>query len=360
MVRPWTRCPGRWGTMSNANALLQRAPRMPRRRFLSVTAAAAGLALAPLPGRLLAAGVRDGHTRVWHGVALGADAKLQIHHTDAAAAERLIEQCLAEVRRLEGIFSLYVPDSAISRLNREGTLAAPPLELVELLSRSAGIHARTGGAFDPTVQPLWNLYAGHFAKPGADPAGPAPKAVAGALARVGFEHMDVGAGKIAFARPHMAVTLNGIAQGFITDRVVDVLRQAGLERSLVDMGEIRGIGGRPGGGPWRIGLENPFQPGTVAETIAVENTAVATSGGYGTPLGPGGRFDHLIDPARGGTGSRYASVSVVAPTATLADALSTGMSFLPLDKAGRLAAEFGVRAHFVMPDGTRIMRPAPA
>lgn len=344
---------------NSAKALLQRLPRMPRRRFLSVTAAAAGMALAPFPGRLLA-GARDGHTRVWRGVALGADAKLQIHHPDAAAAERLIAQCLTEVRRLEQIFSLYVPESAISQLNREGTLAAPPLELVALLSRSAAIHARTGGAFDPTVQPLWNLYAGHFAKPGADPAGPAPKAVARALTRVGFDHVDIEASRIAFARRGMGLTLNGIAQGYITDRVVEILRQAGLERSLVDMGEIRGIGGRPGGGPWRIGLEDPHQPGTVAETIAIENTAVATSGGYGTRLGPGGRFDHLIDPACGRTGSRYASVSVVAPTATLADALSTGMSFLSLDAAGRLAAELGVRAHFVLPDGTRIARPASA
>lgn len=341
----------------------KRVPPMARRRFIRITAAATGFALMPPSARHLAqaaTGERDGHVRVWQGVALGADAALHIHHPDAGAADRLIEICLAEVARLERIFSLYVPDSAIRRLNRDGALAAPPLEFVELMGRSADINALTGGAFDPTVQPLWNLYAGHFSKPGADPSGPASEAIEGALRRVGFAHVDVAAGKIAFARPGMAVTLNGIAQGYITDRIVEVLRQAGIERSLVDMGEIRAIGGRPGGGPWRVGLEDPAHPGTVAEKIAIENMAVATSGGYGTPIDPARRFNHMIDPGSGETGSRYLSVSVIAPTATLADGLSTAFSFLPLEVTDRLAAALGVRAHFVLPGGARIMQPAAA
>lgn len=332
--------------------------RMPRRRFISIAAAAAGLALIPPSGRVFAKGERGGNLRVWRGVALGADAMLQIHHPDAAAAGRLIEQCLAEVARLERVFSLYIADSAISRLNRDGFLDSPPLEFVELMAESAGIARLTGGAFDPTVQPLWNLFAGHFSRPEADPSGPAQKAIDGALRRVGFAHVDVATGRIAFSRPNMAVTLNGIAQGYITDRIVGLLRQSGIERSLVDMGEIRAIGGRPGGGPWRVGLEDPARPGTVAEKIAIENMAVATSGGYGTPIDPARRFNHMIDPGNGTSGSRYLSVSVIAPTATLADALSTGFSFLPLDATDRLATELGVRAHFVLPGGARIVQAA--
>jgi FAD:protein FMN transferase len=345
--------------MTNRNQNPEPGParRVSRRRFIRVSAAAAGFALLPASSRIAARaaqGASDGSLSAWRGMALGADAVLQIHHPDADAASRLIERCLAEVRRLERIFSLYREDSAIRRLNNDGQLAAPPLEFVELMARSAQFHDRTGGAFDPTVQPLWELYADHFSKPGADPNGPPQKSVERALGRVGFAYADIGTGKIAFARPGMAVTLNGIAQGYITDRVVGLLRQSGIAHALVDMGEIRGLGGRPGGGPWRIGLEDPRNPGAPAETVMLDNMAVATSGGYGTPIDPARRFNHMIDPASGRSGARYLSVSVIAPQATVADALSTAFTFLPLPAARRLTEELGIRAHFVLPDGTRI------
>jgi thiamine biosynthesis lipoprotein len=329
-------------------------PRVTRRRFIHISAAAAGLSLLPASSRLLAATGENSHLQVWRGVALGADAMLQINHPDRQAAGRLIARCLAEVSRLERIFSLYVEDSAIRRLNRDGRLPAPPLEFVELLGQAAQFGRLTGGAFDATVQPLWALYAAHFSKPSADPAGPARSDIAAALRRVGFEALELDPDEIRFARPRMAVTLNGIAQGYITDRIVALLRGFGIDRSLVDMGETRAIGGRPAGGPWIVGLEDPIHPGEVAERIAIDNLAVATSGGYGTLFDPAGRFNHILDPATGGTSSRYLSVSVVAPTATVADALSTAFSLMPLDATRRVAETLGIRAHFALADGSRL------
>jgi thiamine biosynthesis lipoprotein len=328
-----------------------------RRRFIRVSAAAAGLALLPPWGRGVAAeaaGNPNRFLRVWRGVALGADAMLQIHHTDAAAADRLIERCLGEVARLERIFSLYRDDSAICRLNRDGRLADPPLELVRLLGESAQFSSLTGGAFDATVQPLWDLYAAHFSRPDADPAGPAKAELGSVLRRVGYRAVDIDSGLVGFSKPGMAVTLNGIAQGFITDRIVELLRDAGVDRSLVDMGETRAIGGRPSGGPWIVGLEDPLRRGEVAERIAIENQAVATSGGYGTLFDPAGRFNHILDPATGATSSLYASVSVIAPTATTADALSTAFSLMPLEETRRVVERLRVRAHFALPDGSRL------
>lgn len=152
----------------------------------------------------------------------------------------------------------------------------------------------------------------------------------------------------------MAITLNGIAQGTITDRVVDLLRQEGIDRSLVDMGEIRAIGPRPRGGLWVVGLEDPAKPGVAARAIALDNRAVSTSGGYGTPLDPAGRFNHIFDPASGGTGWRYGTVSVIADTATTADALSTAFSLLPLDSTAPIVQRFAAAARFVRRDGTEL------
>jgi thiamine biosynthesis lipoprotein len=336
------------------------AVRFSRRRFIRVSAAAAGLALLSPWGRGFAAAAEGarGHLRLWRGVALGADAMLQINHPDAPAADRLIERCLAEVARLERVFSLYQQESAICRMNRDGRLADPPLDFVRLLGESAQFSSLTAGAFDATVQPLWTLYAAHFQRPRADPAGPPKADVERALRRVGYLAVDIDGALVRFSKAGMAVTLNGIAQGFITDRIVELLRGEGIDRSLVDMGETRAIGGRPSGGPWIVGLEDPSHPGRVAERIAIENQAVATSGGYGTPIDPVGRFNHLFDPRTGATSWRYRAVSVVAPTATTADALSTAFSLMPLEETRAVVERLGVRAYFALPDGSRVTQGA--
>ncbi|MEN4918312.1 FAD:protein FMN transferase [Achromobacter spanius] len=323
-----------------------------RRRFIGIVAASSALALAAgLPRRARAAIAPT----CWQGVALGADAELRLYHPDPRAAEQLIEQALAELRRLEGIFSLYRDDSALSVLNRQGVLADPPADLVRLLSESRHYADLTGGLFDPTVQPLWRVYAEHFARPDAAPEGPAPAAIASALARVSYQAIDVDTQRIRL-RPGMALTLNGIAQGYITDRVTELFQRAGLERALVDMGEIRGLESAAGGPGWRVGLADPLQPDQILAQVPVSNQALATSGGYGTPLDPAGRYSHLFDPRDGGARPLYRSVSVMASTATAADALSTAFSYMPLEETAAAARRLGVDAWMVLPDGQLLAR----
>jgi thiamine biosynthesis lipoprotein len=300
-------------------------PRLSRRRFIGITAAAGGLALLPfgLPASA------DAHLVTWHGQAMGAVASLQIHHHDRAAAERLVERSIAEMRRIEEVFSLYREDSGLTRLNRHGVLIAPPADLVALLAESRRWWELTGGAFDPTVQALWDLYKDHFSEPGADPDGPTERALRDALERVGFGKVIFDANRIALPRRGMGLTLNGIAQGYATDRVVEILREGGVASSLVDMGEPRALGAHPSGRPWRIGIADPDRPEQVGETLDAVDQAVATSGAYGFCFDPAGRFNHLLDPRSGGSAHLYRSVTVVMPTAAAADALSTAFNLLP-------------------------------
>ncbi len=282
-----------------------------RRRALGLLAAAAGLPLVLRASRATAEVVS------WHGRALGAPATLVVHHPDRRAAERLVAAAAAELARLEGIFSLYRRDSALSELNRAAALAAPPPELVAILDDCRRYHALTGGAFDPTVQPLWRLYAAHFAA-GGGPDGPPAAALAEARAAVGLDAVHASGDRVVLGRPGMALTLNGIAQGWITDRVVDLLRAGGVTTTLVDMGEIRGLGPEP----WRVGIA-----GSDA-IVALKDRAIATSAAAGFAFDPAGRFTHIIDPRTGATPRRYARLTVVAPTAAAADALSTGFSLI--------------------------------
>jgi thiamine biosynthesis lipoprotein len=330
-----------------------------RRRFIAISAAAAGLAVVPL--RVGGAAAQAGappDLHVWRGVALGAEAMLQIRHPDRAAAERLIQRSLAEVERLEAVFSLHRAESALARLNRDGALAAPPLDLVRLLAEAGRYAALTGGAFDATVQPLWRLYAEHFERPGADPAGPPREKVEARLALVDHAAVVVDAREVRFARPGMAVTLNGIAQGYITDRVAELLLADGLGQALVEMGETRALGTHPDGRPWLVGLEDPRAPGTVAAQLALRDRAVATSGGYGMRFDAAGRFNHILDPRTGGSSTLLAA-SVVAPSATTADALSTAFCLMPPEAARAVAERLGIGAHLVLADGTRASYGAP-
>jgi len=333
-------------TLSSTSFPLRR--RFSRRRFLGITAAAAGLPLLPL-----GATPPSPRLRVWTGTALGADSMLQIHHPKPEVADRLIAAALAEVQRLEAIMSLYRPDSALSRLNREGMLDDPPPDLVRVLAESAHFHELMGGMFDVTVQPLWEVYAEHFGKPNADPAGPPPEAIAAAVRRVGQDRMDISPSRIRLGGNGMGITLNSIGQGYITDRIVELLRANGITHALVDMGKARAIGGHPLGGPWHVGLEDPNAPGRVAEEIELLDQAVGTAGGYGTVFDPAGRFNHIFNPFDGSTSWRFKAVSVVSPTATEANVLSTAFTLVPREQAEAVVRARGLRAYFVQPDGTR-------
>jgi thiamine biosynthesis lipoprotein len=322
-----------------------------RRRLIVISASIAGSAFLT-GGRTAQAGdpVR------WHGSALGAQVSIEIYHPDRAEVERLVARCVVDVRRLEQQFSLYRADSAISTLNRTGILVSPDADMVALLKASLLFAGITGGAFDPTVQPLWQLYADHFTSERPDSNGPSPQKLAGALAKVGYAGLRVSEDRIALARRGAAITLNGIAQGYATDRVVERLRKAGLSTTLVNMGEIRAIDARPEGRPWRVGLADPERPGVVTETIDLIDRAVATSAGAGFRFDASGRFTHLFDPATGRSPSRYSTVSVIAPTATEADALSTAFSLMSLSRIQDIVAvRANVQARITDRGGTLIV-----
>jgi len=326
-----------------------------RRRVLRLVAAAGGLAM--VPGLKAAAAVPRLEPRVWRGTALGAEASITLYHPDAERARWLIGRCVAELRRLEAIFSLYRADSALSILNRQGHLSVPPVDLVRLLAEARTLSEVTDGAFDVTVQPLWTLYADHFRQADADPAGPRPEAIAATLERVGYGAVAVSAGRIAFEKPDMAVTLNGIAQGYITDRVADLLRAAGVDNVLVDLGEARALGRHEDGRPWKVGLADPLRPAQIARVVELADMALATSAGYGTRFDSQGRHHHLFDPTTGRSATRYLSVSVMARSATVADALSTGLVNVPLDRAEAVMARLSpLSAFFTLEDGETVSK----
>jgi thiamine biosynthesis lipoprotein len=323
----------------------------PRRRVLSAIGAVAGIAA-------LGISTADTHRPPvwrWRGRALGAQASLALCDPNESKARSSIEICVEEVERLERIYSLYRSDSELSRLNREGAIAGPSHDLVALLSEARSYAAVSHGAFDVTVQPLWRLYESHFALHDPPPDGPDPRSIEETLRLVGSEHLDIRTHRIRLGRPGMALTLNGIAQGAITDRISDMLRDMGYESVLVELGEIR-VAGAPGGRPWRIGLEGAKH----VTPVSMSDGAVATSAGHGLRFESSGRFHHLFDPATGHSAHACRAVSVFADRAAVADALSTAIAVAGPARAPDLLAAFdGESARLVSDDGrTAWIRPA--
>ncbi|APX14268.1 FAD:protein FMN transferase [Tateyamaria omphalii] len=281
-----------------------------RRRFLAIAASfAATPALA--------------QRHAWIGRAFGAEVSIELHGP-ADVAGQALDDARALIVEVEGLFSLYDPTSDLAVLNASGTRRVPEhfVALVQIADRA---HRLTDGLFDPTVQPLWRAIVD-----GTD--------IAEARAHIGWHQVAVQGNRITLG-DGQALTFNGIAQGFATDLVSELLRARGFDRTLVNIGEHRGAGG-----PWRLGLIDPVHGMLANRTI--ENRAVATSSPMATPVGPSG---HIVHPVQM---PRWSTVSVEADTAAMADALSTGLVLADLETVKRVQAAPDVhRITLIDPDG---------
>jgi thiamine biosynthesis lipoprotein len=160
-----------------------------------------------------------------------------------------------------------------------------------------------------------------------------------ARARTGWAGIHFDTDGIISTRPGMALTLNGIAQGYIADLIADLLRAQGMAGVLVNMGEIHAVGARANGTPWRVGIATP--DGNVrSNAVMLVDRALATSAPYGTVLDREGRIGHIVDPRTGRPGGLWRQVSVSAPRAALADGLSTAFCLMPRDLTERAIAAY--------------------
>jgi len=279
--------------------------------------------------------------------ALGTLVSVTAISSSSAHGEVAIAAAFAELDRLVEIFSRHEPDSALSTLNDAGHLTGPPPELVRVLERSRYFHALSQGAFDVTVKPVLDLLGLRF---------PATAPTAGELrdvaALVGAEHLTVKRRRIRFARGGMGVTLDGIAKGYIVDRMADVLGRHEIRRFLINAGgDIRARGLKESRRPWMVGVRDPSTDAVLPDVIALQDGAVATSGSYERFFDPAHRFHHIIDPASGQSPSVAWSVSVTAPTALAADALATTVFVLGPEAGMRLLEALPECAGFILTEG---------
>ena len=239
----------------------------------------------------------------------------------------LLDRAEAEVLHLDDLWSVFKPDSEISRLNRAAGRAPVPVSDVTLalLDTARRFSLDCGGAFAVTVGPLSRLWRDAIRRrrlPDADAA-----ARAAALVGDGDLVLDPAAGTAFLRRPGMEVDLGSIAKGCTADRVRALLQANGIHAALLNFGGTVCVFGRSA----RVGLQHPRLPtGTAMGVLPLENSALVTSGDYERGFAEGGRrIHHLIDPRTGRpAASGLCSVSAVGDDAMLLDALTTALFVL--------------------------------
>jgi len=268
------------------------------------------------------------------------------------AARALVDAGFAEIERLEAVLNRHAPGTAITRLNERGRLDGAPGELLEVLERARLWHERTGGAFDPTVAPVLELWSRRTER-GLPP--PTDAEIAEALGRVGFAQVEVEGRRVRFVRPGVALTLDGIAKGYVVDRTVGRLVAEGAERVMVDAGgDIASGGPATPDDPWTIAVQDPHVPVGSLGRVRLSGDAVATSGDYMQAFTQDRRHHHILDPRTGRSPDRVSSSTVVAATAMDADALSTAMLVLgPEEAVALLDALPDAEGLIVAKDGSR-------
>jgi len=249
-------------------------------------------------------------------------------HGSEEKARQAVEKAFTEMERIEAAASKYRKNSELSRVNASATSPARISgELFGLLSEAEEISRLTDGAFDVTVGPLTDVWD----RAREDGVPPRAAALEAAKSRVGYEklELDAGASTARLAVPGMKIDLGGIAKGYAADRAVAAMAESGVESALVNAGgDIRALGSKPGGEPWRVALRDPEKAGGMVSAVDITGGAVTTSGDYEKYLEAGGKkYSHIFDPRTGGT-SDCVSATVIAPSAAIADALSTAVCVL--------------------------------
>lgn len=256
--------------------------------------------------------------RTFSFIAFGTEVHFQAHGISAARFEEVSAKCSLRLREIESLFSLYDPDSAISRLNRDGKLENPDPEFLKLLRTALDYGEKTGGIFDITVQPLWDWRQKWKEADPAERTAMEETTWKEALALVGYRQVRANENAITFGKEGMAITLNAIAQGYATDQILSLLRKHRIAAALVNIGEYAALGNAPDGKAWTVELS------ATGERIPLPSgRALAVSAGSGYTFDPEGRFNHIFRPATGQNPRPRSTIAVTAPTATEADALST-------------------------------------
>lgn len=286
-------------------------------------------------------------------LAMGTVASVTVPAADQSKLESSIVSVSGDLKKLETLFSIYDPESEISKINKavNGQLLSVSPATLELLLVTRKYHDISRGCFDPTVMPLMELWG---LKQRVPPAIlPNADAVSNAVASIGYRRLVITGSMAGMDRTGIRIDLGGIAKGYAVDVCISNLMKQGTTNVMVDLGgNIRCLGAPSKDRSWKIGVRNPFNKDQIVGTINLPpGMAVATSGNYERfVVIEGKRYAHIIDPRTGYPVEGMAGVTVISPTATEADAMSTSFFVLGLKDSGPVLRQLHTTGAIFIPD----------
>ncbi|CAM2902693.1 thiamine biosynthesis lipoprotein [Flavobacterium succinicans] len=264
---------------------------------------------------------------------LGSPFEMTVVAKDTIQGNIFIDMAVAEVKRIENLISDWIPTTQISQVSKNSGIQPVKVdkEVYDLVERAIKVSQLTSGAFDisyASMDKIWKF-------DGSMKAMPTPEAIKQSVAKIGYQKivLDAKAQTIYLKEKGMKLGLGGIGQGYIADKIKDLLLSKGCTSGIVNVsGDINAWGYQTTGKPWTVAIVNPMNKSKVFATFPLENSAVETSGSYEKyVVFDGKRYSHIIDPRTGYPAQGMVSVSVFAKQTEIADALATGIFVLGVD-----------------------------
>ncbi|MCU7556070.1 FAD:protein FMN transferase [Alteromonas sp. ASW11-19] len=261
---------------------------------------------------------------------MGTNIEVQVWADTERAGQAAIDAVFAEMERVNQQMSPYIESSELSRLNASAATAPVVVsaELFALLRYAQQMSETSNGAFDITFASVGFHYDYRAQKR------PSDEVIASQLAAVNYRHLELNTEQhsVFYAHPDVRIDLGGIAKGHAVDKAIEKLKRLGVEHAMVTAGgDTRLLGDRLGR-PWLVGIRDPRKADRQAVKLPLSNTAISTSGDYERYFEEDGqRYHHILSPATGKSASMVQSVSVIGPSSTTNDALSTSVFVLGLE-----------------------------
>lgn len=264
---------------------------------------------------------------------LGSPFEVTAVANDTVQANEYIDLAVAEVKRIENLISDWIPTTQISEINRNAGIKPVKVdtEVFELVERAIKISQITNGAFDisyASMDRIWKF-------DGSMKVMPTEEAIKKSVAKIGYKNIILNPKEhtIFLKLEGMKLGLGGIGQGYIADKVKNLLFTQGCVSGIINVsGDINAWGKQPDGKPWTVGIVNPLNKNKIFATFPIEDSAVETSGSYEKyVIFNGIRYSHIIDPRTGYPASGIVSVSVFAKQTEIADAMATGIFVLGVE-----------------------------
>lgn len=313
--------------------------------------------LFPILGFIVALVATTSARAEWFGeevAKMGTRIEVRLWHGSEAEARRLIAAAMAELDRIEAGMSTYRDDSEISRVNAQAATAPVPVsrELYDLVSRSIELSVLTDGAFDITYDSVGQLY--DF----RERRRPTEAEIAAHLPQISYRHLllDPAATSIRFAVPGTRINLGGIGKGYAVERVIALLRAAGVRHALATAGGDTRLLGDHHGRPWVIGVRDPDDADRLITNLSLVDEAVSTSGDYERYFDEDGvRHHHILDPRTGKSARGVRSATIIGPDAVMTEGLTKAVFINGPAKGLALVESLGDYDAVIVDDQRRVL-----